>query len=240
MPATSFPGFPSDALTFFRQLKRNNNREWFEPRKTLFEEKVRGPMVALVEALNTELATLAPDHVTEPKKAIYRLYRDTRFSKDKTPYKDHIAANFPHRKLDKHAGAGLYVGISHESVDVAGGLYMPGPEQLLAVRNLLAEQHSEFTKLTGARAFRTLLGELQGEQLTRVPKGFSADHPAADLLRRKQWYWYVRLEAELATSPKLFVEIRKRVAAVLPAVAWLNAPLLALEKKESDRARFAL
>ncbi|MCC6540472.1 MAG: DUF2461 domain-containing protein [Bryobacterales bacterium] len=239
MPATPFSGFPPEALTFFRQLKRNNKREWFEAHKPTFEEKVRVPMVALVEALNTELAALAPEHVTEPKKAIYRLYRDTRFSKDKTPYKDHIAANFPHRRLDKHAGAGLYVGISHESVDVAGGLYMPGPEQLLTVRSALADRHGEFTKLASGRAFTTLLGELQGDQLTRVPKGFPADHPAADLLRRKQWYWYVRLEADLATSPKLFSEIRKRMAAVLPAVAWLNAPLLALEKKESDRARFA-
>ncbi|MBM3794470.1 MAG: DUF2461 domain-containing protein [Acidobacteria bacterium] len=133
----------------------------------------------------------------------------------------------------------MYVGISHESVDVAGGLYMPGPKQLLAVRNLLAESHAEFTKLASSRGFGTLLGELQGEQLARVPKGFPADHPAADLLRRKQWYWYVRLDPELATTPKLLAEIRKRVAAVLPAVACVNAPLLALEKKDSDRARFA-
>jgi uncharacterized protein (TIGR02453 family) len=233
-----FSGFPKEAMTFFRDLKKNNNREWFEPHKELYETKVKAPMAALVEAFNVELSKLAPDHVADPKKAIYRLYRDTRFSKDKTPYKTHIAANFNHRLLDKHAAAGFYFAVSHESVDFGGGIYMPGPEQILEIRTLLAENHAGFMRIAGAKGFRALLGEVQGDQLARAPKGFPADHPAEALLRRKQWYWYVQLEPELAMSPKLLPELKKRFAALVPAIDFLNAPLLARQKQAAKQAKF--
>src|SRR5271165_7451590 len=106
--AARFAGFPPEALAFLRAIARNNNREWFLPRKALFEEKVKRPMWELVEALNRSMKEFAPDYVTDPEKAIYRFYRDTRFSKDKSPYKDHIAASFPRRGLQGGA-AGFYV-----------------------------------------------------------------------------------------------------------------------------------
>ena len=234
-----FKGFPREALTFFRDLKKNNTREWFDPRKEIYETKLKAPMAELVQAINVELASLAPDHVADPKKAIYRIYRDTRFSKDKTPYKTHIAANFHHRLLDKHAAAGLYFAVSHESVDFGGGIYMPGPEQILEIRTLLAERHAEFTKLTGSKGYRALLGEVQGDQLTRAPKGFAPGHSAEALLRRKQWYWYVQLEPEIALGAKLFPELKKRFAALMPAIDFLNAPLLERHRKETQKANFA-
>ena len=92
-----FRGFPAEGLEFFRQLKKNNQREWFQPRKAIFDEQIKAPMLELVDAINEQLIEFAPEHVTDPDKALYRIYRDTRFSKDKTPYKDHIAANFPRR-----------------------------------------------------------------------------------------------------------------------------------------------
>ena len=124
----------------------------------------------------------APDYVAEPAKAIYRIYRDTRFSKDKTPYKTHIAAVFPRRGLEKHGAAGLYFSVSPKEIEVAGGLYMPGPDTLLALRTHLAEHHEEFRNIIRSRKLRTLVGEMHGEQLSRVPKGFACDHPAADLI----------------------------------------------------------
>jgi len=234
MPA--FPGFPVDGMTFLKQLKKNNNRDWFQPRKETFDEKVKAPMVDFVQALNAWLSEVAPDFVTDPQKAIYRIYRDTRFSKDKTPYKTHIAASFSHQRLGKHTSTGYYMGVSPEGVEVAGGIYMPEPEQILTIRNLLAESYSEFGRITGGKQFRVLMGELHGEQLTRIPKGFPADHPAEGLLRRKQWYWYMTLDQSLATSPKLFGEIRKRFQILLPAVEFFNAPLVAQRKKEAARA----
>src|SRR5882672_3168342 len=86
-----FPGFSPDALSFLRALKRNNRREWFQPRKEKYEALIKVPMLEMVAALNEELARFAPDYVTPPEKAVYRIYRDTRFSPDKTPYKTHIA-----------------------------------------------------------------------------------------------------------------------------------------------------
>lgn len=227
---SAFPGFPPEAPEFFRGLARHNRREWFQPRKTLFEEKVKQPMRALVEALNTELRKFAPAYVTDPAKAIYRIYRDTRFSKDKTPYKDHIAASFYRRGVDGHGSGGYYVAMSHKETAVGGGIYMPDPATLLAIRGHIAERHAELRRILKARAVKELLGELQGDQLSRVPKGFCADHPAADLLRFKQFILYVELPAELATTPQFFGEAVKRFRAMQPFLEFLAAPLASKRK----------
>jgi uncharacterized protein (TIGR02453 family) len=218
-----FRGFPPEALTFLRGLTRNNRREWFQPRKHIYEAKVKAPMIELVDALNAELHKFSPGHVNDPKKAIYRIYRDTRFSADKTPYKTHIAAVFPRRGHEKHASAGFYCGVSLEGIEVAGGIYMPGPQELLAIRTWLADRHAEF--LRAAAGPRGLMGALQGESLQRVPKGFDAAHPAADLLKMKQWLYYTTLDAGLITSPRLFSEIAKRFRVMRPVVEMLNGPL---------------
>jgi len=220
-----FPGFPTEMVAFFRGLEKHNTREWFQARKDVYERSVKAPMVTLVEAVNRELARFAPDYIHDPQKAIYRIYRDTRFSADKTPYKTHIAAVFPRRGHEKHGAAGLYFSVSHKEIEVAGGIYMPGPEQLLAVRTHLAAHHEEFRKLLRARSLATLMGRLQGEQLTRPPKGFPAEHPAADLIRYKQWLLYVILSPESATTPRLQDEVVKRFKAMAPFVEFLNAPL---------------
>ncbi|MCW5977381.1 MAG: DUF2461 domain-containing protein [Bryobacteraceae bacterium] len=223
---TRFPGFPREALTFFDQLAKNNNREWFQAHKQTFEEKVKAPMIELVGALNAEFASFAPEHVTEPAKALYRIYRDTRFSADKTPYKSHIAANFPRRGLEKHAGAGYYFSVSSKGIEVAGGVYMPGPDELLAIRNHLASEYEEFRRLTRPAKLRSLAGDLQGNQLSRPPKGFPADHPAVDLLRYKQLYYYLVLDPAPVPTPKLLGELVKRFRAMQPVVDFLNVPLL--------------
>jgi uncharacterized protein (TIGR02453 family) len=223
-----FSGFPPEALTFLRGLKRNNKREWFQPRKHIYDEKVRGPMMELVEALNAELHSFAPHHINDPAKAIYRIYRDTRFSNDKTPYKTHIAAIFPRRGHQKHVSAGYYVGVTLEGVEVAGGIYMPGPQELIAIRTWMADHHSEFRK--AAEGPRKLMGALHGDSLQRVPKGFPAEHPAADLLKMKQWLYYKVLDVKLATSPKLAGEIAKRFKLMSPVLEMLNRPLKPVKK----------
>jgi uncharacterized protein (TIGR02453 family) len=221
--APAFGGFPPEALTFLRGLKRNNRREWFQPRKEIYETRVKAPMIELAEALNIEMRQFAPGHVNDPKKAVYRIYRDTRFSPDKTPYKTHIAAIFPRRGQERHVSAGFYCAVSLEGVEVAGGIYMPGPKELLAIRNWLAEHHGEFRKT--ADGPRKLMGALHGESLQRIPKGFDAAHPAADLLKMKQWLYYTTLDVKLATSPKLLGEIAKRFRVMMPVIEMLNAPL---------------
>ena len=234
-----FPGFPTEAIDFFRGLARNNKREWFQPRKQVFEERVKEPMQALVETVNAALMDFAPEYVTEPGKAVYRIYRDTRFSKDKTPYKTHIAASFHRRVPVNHGDAGYYFAISHKEVAIGGGVYMPEPPALLAIRNHIAERHQEFRRILRARQVKQLLGELQGEQLSRVPKGFAGDHPALDLLRFKRFILYVTLEPDLATTPALYTEIVKRFRAMSPFLKFLTAPLAVTKKKMDARELLA-
>jgi uncharacterized protein (TIGR02453 family) len=228
-----FKGFPAEAMTFFRGLARNNNREWFLAHKHIYEERVKAPMVELVNALNTAMMEFAPAYVTDPAKAIYRIYRDVRFSADKTPYKTTIAASFSRRSAAKHAAAGYYIGIGAKEVEAAGGLYLPPPETLRVLRAHLAEHHKEFRRVAETRAIRRLLGEVQGSMLARVPKGFAADHPAADLLRYKQCYLYVVLDPAIATTPRLFGELLERFRAMTGFVDFLNTPLVAARAKRT-------
>jgi len=221
-----FPGFPAEAVKFYRGLARNNTREWFQPRKPIYDEKVKAPMVELVTALNEAMMDFAPDYVTDASKAIYRIYRDTRFSPDKTPYKTQIAASFARRGMEKHGAAGYYFAISHKGVEVGGGIYMPTPDTLLAVRNHIAERHAEFRRLAEASSVKRLFGAVQGEQLSRVPKGFCAEHPAADLLRFKQFLLFTTSDAAIVTTPQLYVELEKRFRALTPFLDFLNAPLV--------------
>jgi uncharacterized protein (TIGR02453 family) len=216
--------FPPEAITFLKGLEKHNTRDWFQPRKEIFESKLKAPMLEFVEQINGELLKFAPEHITEPKKAVYRIYRDTRFSKDKTPYKTHLAAIFPRRGLGKDAAAGYYFHVSSKGVGVACGAYGPGPEQLLKIRRFIAA-NDKLVLATAAKA-KKLMGPLQGSTLTRVPKGFDAAHPAADLIKKKQWYCWVELDLKLATSPKLKSEIAKRFKAMAPLVELLNRPLL--------------
>lgn len=218
-----FSGFPQEGLKFLAALDRNNTREWFQPRKSVFDAQVRSPMLELVAEINTALSRFAPDHVTDPAKAVYRIYRDTRFSSDKTPYKTHIAANFPRRGMEKHAAAGYYFHISPKEIMIAGGVYMPGPEQLLAIRRWLAGNHTAFLK--AARKPEKLMGTLQGEALSRPPKGFPCDHPALDLIKMKQWVYFSKLEPAIAATPKLAPRIIERFLAMAPVIDLLNQPL---------------
>lgn len=218
-----FSGFPKEGLAFLRELKENNSREWFTPRKGEFEAHVKAPMLALVEAVNGELASFAPDHLTEPAKALYRIYRDTRFSNDKTPYKTHIAANLPKQGADKHAAAGYYFSMGADQIEIAAGVYMPGPEELLRLRQHISGNYEEFAKLVADRAVTKLVGPLQGDSLARPPKGFSAEDPAVEWVKKKQWYYYkTDLDLGLALTPKFLGELVKRLRVMTPMVVFLN------------------
>ncbi len=225
--ASGFNGFPEEAVKFLRSLKRNNRREWFQPRKHLYEQHVKAPMLELAAALNAGLARFAPDYVTDPKKAIFRIYRDTRFSHDKTPYKTHVAASFSRRAPERLGTGGFYFSVSPEGIEVAGGIYHPEPDTMLLVRSHIAAHHAELKRILAARKTRTLMGALQGSELTRAPKGFDPAHPAIGWIKMKDWILDVTLDASLATSPKLYSEVLERFRAMAPVIEFLNRPLIA-------------
>jgi uncharacterized protein (TIGR02453 family) len=223
---STFGGFPKEMTTFFRGLKRNNRREWFQPRKETFDLHVKGPMTELVEALNSEFAKFAPQYVTDPKKAIFRIYRDTRFSPDKTPYKTHIAASFRRRGGEQMAVSGYYFSISNEQIEIAGGIYHPAPDTTLLVRTHIAENYEELRRILADKMLRRRVGALQGDELSRAPKGFDPRHPAIDLIKKKDWILDMELEPSLATTPRLRREIADRFRLMTPLIEFLNRPLL--------------
>ena len=233
----SFPGFPRQMPTFLRGLEKNNRREWFAPRKEIFDEHVRNPMVELVTRLNERFKRFAVDHVAdEPAKLIYRIYRDTRFSKDKTPYKTHIGATFAHRTLTRHGGAGYYFEVSHRHVGIAGGVYMPGPEELQALRTGIAKDAKKFLGLVNDPKLRKLFGPLQGEKLKRLPKAWEAEaeSPIAEYLKFKQLYWYVELPAAVALTPRLEGVLLRHFEAIAPALAWFNRAIVTHRVAEGE------
>src|SRR5438876_8210086 len=144
MKRKRFSGFPKEGLRFLPSLKRNNNREWFQEHKGIYEEHVKRPMTDLISALAEDFQEFAPEMVASPKVSAYRIYRDTRFSKDKSPYKTHVAAVFPRSGLTKHEGAGFYLHIDPAELLIGGGLYMPLPEDLNSVRRYIAENPDTF------------------------------------------------------------------------------------------------
>ena len=180
--------FTIKTLSFLRALKRNNRREWFQPRKEQYETHVRAPMVALLERLAIDMRAFAPELIAEPKVSLFRVYRDTRFSSDKTPYKTHVAARFPLRGVPKGEGAGLYFEIAPGWVWMGGGMYMPTTADLHDIRAQIASTHPRgLHKVVTAPAFTRAVGELAGDRLTRVPLGYSKDHPASHYLQFKQF-----------------------------------------------------
>jgi uncharacterized protein (TIGR02453 family) len=235
---SKFPGFSPAAITFLRDLKKNNTRDWFNPRKPVFEEKIRQPMIELVTALHQEMLRFAPDYVSDPAKCIYRIYRDTRFSKNKTPYKTYTSALLWRNGFPKDDCASYYFGISPEGIDVGGGVYSPEPESLLAVRQHIADDPAGFRATFETRKVKKLFGELTGETLSRVPKGFDPAHRAADLLKHKQYILWAKLDPALATTPKLFVELASRFEAMAPFIEFLNRPLLQRQAKQKREERF--
>jgi uncharacterized protein (TIGR02453 family) len=230
--------FTTETMKFLRGLARNNDREWFEARRDVYERVVRAPMLALVEEINTamegkKLDGFAPEHVRTPQKTVMRIYRDIRFSKNKLPYKTHMSAWWARRGMEKTSGGGYYVQISPKEVMVAAGVYMPEREQLLQIRTWMAEHHEDYRKLLKtAKAKKLGLTEIESHALTRMPKGFPAEHPADELLRAKDWGVSVSLPAELALEPQLLSEIVKRLKAAAPIVDTLNGAILETSKTQ--------
>ena len=219
------PRFTRDTLKFLRALKRNNRREWFNAHRDEYEQSVRVPMIAVVERLAIDFRSFAPELVASPKASMYRIYRDTRFSEDKTPYKTHVAAVFPTRGLQKHEGAGLYFHVSPSEVWIGGGMYAPQTPQLQAVREHIAANTKRLRAIVEAPRFRRLVGELDGERLQRVPRGFSRDHPAAEYLKFRSFLAGCEFPPEFATGPAFYRTLLTVFRQVAPLSRFLNEPI---------------
>jgi len=233
-PAEAPPYLTPDSFKFLRNLARHNDREWFTPRKPQFEALLRQPMLAIVRRITDAMLDFAPSHVRPAEKSLFRIYRDTRFSNDKRPYKTHVAAWWSHQGLEKTSGAGFYFHVSPKEVIVAAGAYMPEKEQLAAIRHWLLDNHIEFQRLLQSKRVRSTFTEFEGNALTRPPKGFPADHPAMDLVRCRQWGLSATLPPETALDPKFAATVIRYFKLAAPVVDALNTPIAAALKPKRN------
>jgi uncharacterized protein (TIGR02453 family) len=240
--------FTAKSISFLRSLKRNNDREWFRARKDDYERHVRAPMIEVLGRLATDFQTFAPELISDPKVSLFRIYRDTRFSSDKTPLKTAVGAHFPSRHFARNQGAGLYFEIAPAWVWIGGGMYMPSTSDLQAIRNQIAATHPRLHRLVTAPTFRKAVGELTGDRLSRVPNGYGKDHPAAHYLQFKQFIGGREYEPTFATSARFYTELLRVFKAVTPLVRFLNqamleaampGPVLVDELPPRDRRRIA-
>jgi uncharacterized protein (TIGR02453 family) len=216
-----FRGFPREGLEFLRRLKRNNNRRWFQHHKEEYQEFVRFPMECLVAMLAQRMADAAPDVDFHPKKSIFRIYRDTRFSRNKTPYKTNIAASFKLRgRKSPTESPGLYVGIEPGEIWIGGGLYMPTSPQLKAIRSSIATDPGAWLEVVEEKRFR-MHGGLEGEKLVKAPLGYPADHPMIAYLRYKQFYAGKVVKDTACFSPRFAGTVEVVFRDILPLVRWL-------------------
>jgi uncharacterized protein (TIGR02453 family) len=225
--------FTDSSLRFLRGLARHNDRAWFEAHRDDYEQHVKAPMARLIEEMDLRLRRFAPEMTGDPKRSMFRIYRDVRFSKDKSPYKTHAACWFFHldasSKVGREAnggGAGFYFHVEPGASLVAGGCWMPPAPALRRFRGAIAADPWRFESIVLAKSLRKRFGPLSEESmLTRLPRGFDAGHPAARWLRYQSFTLSRALTDAQVTSARLTSAIESDFAAILPLVRWLNSTL---------------
>ncbi len=230
-----FRGFRPAALSFLRALKKNNNREWFEEHRDEFVRDVSDPMKALIEELDVRFAKLAPEFVGDPKRSMFRIYRDVRFSKDKSPYKTHAALWIYHRAPGRgvgkeiDGGAGFYVHLEPNASLIAAGLWMPPRPSLAKVREHFSEDLTGWKRAVTAapvvKRFGGLVDDEPGILLKRLPRGFDEGHSAEKWLRYNSFTMHRSYTDAQMLSPKLVETVMKDFALLVPMCRWLNRAL---------------
>jgi uncharacterized protein (TIGR02453 family) len=225
--------FTPATLRFLRGLSRNNRKPWFEAHRAEYEAAVKGPMRELIEELDVRLAHFAPEIVGDPARSMFRIYRDIRFSADKSPYKTHAACWFYHRdgtravgRVAAGGGAGFYLQIGPRNSYVGGGMWMPPREALVRLRDAIAEDPRRFARIAGDPRLVRRFGGLSDEaMLKRVPRGFAPDHPAARWLRYQSFVTGRELSDAQVVSARLPALLEADFRLIVPLVRWINGVL---------------
>jgi uncharacterized protein (TIGR02453 family) len=232
-PDPEFTGFRPAAMTFLRRLARNNNRPWFESHRPDYESAVRLPMRALVEEMDVRLARFAPEIIGDPRRSMFRIHRDVRFSRDKSPYKTHASCWFYHRDAGRQVGqeadggsAGFYFQLSPTDCFLGGGIWMPPRASLGKIREALAEDPAGFAAAVETAPVRRRFGRLDEEtMLKRLPRGFAEGHPAGRWLRYQSFTLGRAMTPAEALNPRLAATLERDFTRLLPLVRWLNRAL---------------
>jgi uncharacterized protein (TIGR02453 family) len=206
---------PSKAFSFLKNLNKNNNREWFTEHKLEFksiETEVKGFYNTLFETLQK--------HDDVDKMKMFRIYRDVRFSKDKTPYKTHFGGSFGRTK--PRLRGGYYLHIAPGDSFIATGFWEPNKEDLFRIRKELEIDATEFRKIITGKKFKSVWGELVGNEVKTAPKGFNKEHTDIDLIRKKQFIFTKKFSDKEVTSSDFLNEVNKSFKAIRPYFDYMS------------------
>ena len=223
----AFPGFQPEAIQFLADLAEHNDRAWFQPRKGEYERLLKEPLEALIADLDDRFAARGIPLQADPKRSIFRIYRDTRFSKDKSPYKTNVGASMPWVEGASGAddvvhGNGAYIHIQPGNSFAGGGMWMPDRPRLEAFRRAVVDEPERVRAAMEDPAFVATFGSVHShETLKRVPPGYPADHPMADLLRSKDLTFGRSLTDEEIQSLSLPDVLADDFAAAVPVFRFL-------------------
>ena len=212
------PPLNPDILSFFAELETNNNREWFEPQKKRFkalEAEMKQFSADLVEAMN--------EHDSIDRYKLFRLYRDVRFSKDKTPFKTHFGISF-HREKPALRG-GYYLHIKPGDNFIATGFWNPDKDDLKRIRKEMEIDAEEFRDIMAEPSFKTIWGNLEGEEVKTAPKGFSKEDPNIDLIKKKAYLFTKRYSDEEVLSKDFLQQVNADFQAVRPFFDYMSSVL---------------
>lgn len=220
---SEFRGFKREAIQFLADLAANNERAWFQPRKADYERLLKEPLEELCSALSEGFAARGVPLQADPKSSIFRIYRDTRFSKDKSPYKTHVAASFPLQGAGKQVhGDGAYFHFQPGEMYMGGGMWHAEKPRLDAFRAAVLKKPDKVRAAFDDPGFVKVFKEVKTEDaLKRVPTGYPADHPMADMFRWKDVIFGKRLSDAQVLSPKLPDTLADAYAAALPVLRFL-------------------
>lgn len=197
---TDFQGFSKEFFTFFEDLKKNNNREWFNDNKGRYTELVVNPISAFIVCMAPRLKKISRHYVADPRPhggSMFRIYRDTRFSKDKTPYKTHAGVQFRHEAgKDAHA-PGFYIHLATDEIFFGGGIWNPPGPQLGLIRDSIADNARSWARISKAKKVQEI-GGIKGDSLKRPPRGFDAEHVHIKDLKRKSFFVMTEVAPEQA------------------------------------------
>lgn len=213
---------PKSSLDFLKDISKNNNREWFNKNKDRYLREYEN-MIAFADALLTEMRKHDHIETASGKDSLFRIYRDTRFSKDKTPYKNYWAGSF--KRATKKLRGGYYFQIEPGNSFAAGGFFSPGPADLLRIRQDIDMNYADWKKLLSGKTIKTLFGELKGEKVTSAPKGFSKDNPAIGLLRHKQFYLQRNFTDKEVLNPDFLQHLNKTFKGLRPYFDYMSEVL---------------
>jgi uncharacterized protein (TIGR02453 family) len=208
---------------FLELLKENNNREWFHANKPLFNA-ARNNFTSFIDALLPEIAVFDPGiNNLEGKDCVFRIYRDTRFSKDKKPYKSNLGAHIlPGGRKTEHARAGYYIHIEPGGCFLAGGAYLPPGPWIKAIRQEIDYNANDLKKILDGKKFKEYFGEIEGEKLKTAPRDYPMDHPEIELLRHKSLLAVHKMDDELVLSTQFLDHCTKVFKVLQPFDDFLN------------------